>query len=154
MEYNIPKVADVFPVGSHGVRRVPESLKVNKILQRSELHLYNPFDAGLPIKTVPIQQVTYKDLARSIILDSPELIDKQSKGAESLDLFNQICEMSESLWPASCEILKRLIQTPKRDDGLNLDISPDIGLVVNKPKRKIDSPSLSRRPAPPSAGGR
>lgn len=154
MDYNIPKVAEIYPVGDNGLKPVPEYLKINKLFDRPELHLYNPFDSGLSIKTVPLQKVTFKMIAQSIILDEPELIERSNRGGENLEMFNQIGSMGNSLWPAASEIYRRLIGMPKRDDGSRLNITPDIGIIVNKPKRKIDSPKMVNRPAPPSAGGR
>lgn len=154
MEHNKPKVAEVFPVGNMGLKPVPDRFKINELLEREEFYIYNPFSSGLSITKIPIQKVTYRALSEGFIMDSPEIIENLARGGESLEKFQSLSTMSNSLWPAAAEIFRRLIGTPKRNEGMSMDISPDMGLIVSKPTRKIDSPKQSRRPSPPTSGGR
>ena len=154
MEFSKPKVNEVYPVGDSGLKPVPQFLDAVEITEREELYIYNAFDPGLSIRKVPARSVTYFALASGFILDSPDAIMKLGRGQENLEKRQTLASVSEVFWPVAAATFSRLLKVPKRDNGMNPSITPDMGLVISPPKRKIEGPKNTRRPAPPTSSGR
>ncbi len=154
MEYDRPKVDYVYHIGEGGLKAVPAHLDATKISEREEFYIYNPFDPGLSVKMFQAGSLTYALLATGILVDTPEMVEKLGRGHDSLERQQNIAIMAENFWPVAAATFNRLLKMPKRDNGIHPNISPDMGLTVAPPKRKIDGPKNTRKPGPPTPGGR
>jgi hypothetical protein len=151
VEQDRPAVKEAFPVGNTGLHALPEHLDAWKLCQREEFHILNPFAPGLSITRVPASSLNYIMLAQGFIVDKVEIIDKDGTGPEARYRHGVLNRVGEDFWPVAAATFSRLLRIPKRDNGLHPSVSPDMGLKVAPPKRKIDSPQKTRRPGPPTA---
>ena len=92
-----------------GLKPVPDRFKINELLEREEFYIYNPFSSGLSITKIPIQKVTYRALSEGFIMDSPEIIENLARGGESLEKFQSLSTMSNSLWSRLLKYLDDLL---------------------------------------------
>lgn len=144
-----------FPVGSMGVIPVPPELSVkNYIESREHVYLYNPFAQGLSTRMVPLSSLTYRELSQAFIVEKANVREINSGGRESVERFQNLSKTSKIFWNVFVGATRRMLSTPKRDLDRKMEISPDMGLVISKPKRKIDKPKLTQRPGPPKPAGR
>lgn len=149
------KVAAIFPVGRMGVIPVPAHLDIKTYLEsRDVVYLYNPFVSGLTTKSVPISSLSYRDLSQSVVVDAPNVREMNSRGADSIKKFSTLSELAKVFWPVFVSVSRRVYSAPKREADRRMEITPDMGLVIQKPKRKIEGPRLVHRPGPPKPGGR
>jgi hypothetical protein len=152
MEFDRPAVKFASPVGDHKLMAVPASLDVNALLSQEEILLFDPFKPGMSIKKEPMMTLNFSKLASGIIVESVEQKEEMTKSARYQTMMNNLHAVSNAFWPANVSILIRLLSLPKRDNGRNLDISPDMGLVVQKPKQKPEGPKNTKKPGPPKPG--
>lgn len=149
------KVAAVFPVGRLGVIPVPNHLDIKNFLEtRDSVYLYNPFASGLTTKSVPISSLSYRELSQAVIVDAPNVREMNSRGSDNLNKFSTLNKISKVFWPVFVSVSRRVYSSPKREADRRMEITPDMGLVIQKPKRKIEGPRLVHRPGPPKPGGR
>jgi hypothetical protein len=154
MEFDRPAVKEVFPMGDNGLHLLPEYLDAINIIDRQELFLYNSFEPGLSLTRTPTQNITYKLLSNHFIKDSGSLLEKSHSGPEELNKVRLLHQISANFWPAAAAYFSRAVKAPKRDNGPNMNVTPDMGITVSPPKRKIDGPKNTQRPGPPTPGGR
>lgn len=145
----------IFPVGNMGLIPVPPELSMKDYLEsRDVVYLYNPFGHGLATKAVPLAGLTYRELSQAFIVDKPDFRELNSKGKENLEKYQHLSNTAKIFWGVFVSVTRRILTTPKREQDRKMDITPDMGLVLQKPKRKIEGPQLVRRPGPPKPGGR
>ncbi len=154
MEKEQARVISAYPIGNLDLQSVPEHLNAVSIINRGEFYIYNPFDSGLSVKRVAPESLTYRTLSSGMLLDSPEFKSTMEHGHQNLEKFQALAHLANVFWPAAAATFNRLLMVPKRDNGYHPNITPDMGLVVSPPKQKIQGPKLTRRPGPPTAGGR
>lgn len=149
MEKRRPSVKQAFPVGDAGVRPLPDYFDVQRLIEEDSVILYNPFVTGLTIKKELTSSLTYTKLASAFIIDSMELDDPESRSIKAQNQHNTLHHISNVFWPVAVSTFQRQAVVPKRDDGWKKNITPDMGLVVSPPKRKIKTPKLTQKPSPP-----
>lgn len=154
MEFERPTVKAAFPIGDSGLVPVPKSHNISELRNQEALYLYNPFEIGLAIKREYLSAVNFTKLANAFIVDGPHMIEVAPRSREAQRMQRALHLSAHTIWPVAVNIFTRQIQTPKRDMDLRLDITPDMGLVVSPPNRKIEGPKNTRRPGKPKPGGR
>lgn len=150
------RAKEVFPVGNTGLNPVPAELAIADYLEsRESVYLYNPFAPGMSVRSVPLSSLTYREIAQSYIVETPHIREINSKGRDGIERYNHLKQASQVFWDVFVSVTRRILSTPKRDQDRKMDITPDMGLVIQKPKRKIEGPKMVHRPGPPKpAGGR
>ena len=148
MKVSRPAVKTAFPIGDHGLLPVPNYLKIYNLLNREQIFLYNPFDSGLSVKVESPQSLTFAKVADGIIVDDQLKSEPESKSRARQEQFRLLHETSHTYWDVAVATFMRLAVTPKRDDGWKQNISPDMGLVIDKPTRKPDTPKISHKRKP------
>lgn len=149
------RAKQIFPVGGLGVVPVPNELCVaDYIASRDSVFIYNPFAPTMTVEKVPMSALTYRKLAQGYLVDNPNIIHRNSRGKEEVERYSNLQKSAEAFWGVFVAVTRRLLLVPKRDQDRKMDISPDMGLVIQKPKRKMEGPRLVHRPGPPKPGGR
>jgi hypothetical protein len=154
MEQQRPSVKVAFPVGETGLSPLPEYLDAERISKREHFLIINPFNPGMAITRVPAESLTFETLSGGFIVDRQDMINKENRGPLAIKKQQQLSQISEDFWPVAAQTFHRLLVMPKRDHGIEPNITPQMGLTVAPPKRKIDSPKVTRKLGPPTAGGR
>lgn len=145
----------IFPAGRMGVLPVPKELSMHDYLfSRDSVYLYNPFATAMTVEKVPLTALNYTKLAEGFIIDNPDIIKRNSRGSEEVDIYRNLQKSAEIFWGVFVAVTSRIMLSPKRDQDRKMNITPDMGLVIQKPKRKIEGPKLIHRPGPPKPGGR
>ena len=153
--YQDTRAKCVFPAGRTGLIPVPKELSIHDYLEsRDHVYLYNPFAPTLTVEKVPMSSLSFRKLAKGYIVESPNIIQRNSRGSEEIARYQHLQKSAEAFWGVFVAVTRRLLLSPKREQDRKLDISPDMGLVIQKPKRKIEGPRLVHRPGPPKPGGR
>jgi hypothetical protein len=153
MEFDRPAVKEVFPMGDNGLHPLPEYLDAASIVRRQEVYLYNAFEPGLSLIRTLMQNVNFRLLSNHFIKDSGALLEKAYSGPEELSKVRLLHKISASFWPAAATYFSRAIKAPKRDNGPNINVTPEMGMVVqDAPKRKMDGPK--KTPSAPTPTGR
>jgi hypothetical protein len=151
---NRPSVKKVYPVGDNGLRHLPDYLDANELCQREHLFIYDPFSPGLSVNRYPMSTVTYSVLSGGFILDKAHKIEQLSKSGEATLLKNNLLTLSTIFWPVAEATFFRLWSVQQRDLGPKTQITPNMGMTINPPKRKPGAPRVSAPPTPPKPGGR
>ncbi|MBD78087.1 MAG: hypothetical protein CL840_03950 [Crocinitomicaceae bacterium] len=154
MEFERPTVKAAFPIGDSGLVPVPKEHNISELVRQEALYLYNPFETGLAIKREYMSAINFGKLANSFIVDGPDMIEIAPRSREAQRMQRNLHLAANTTWPVSVNIFIRQVQTPKRDMDMRPEITPDMGLVVSPPNRKIEGPKLTRRPGKPKPGGR
>ena len=153
MIYRRPSVKAVYPVGDLGLISVPEHLDPYNMLNEQEIYVRDPFSPGMTLRRMPLNEVTFKIGATHFFSKDGHELGADWKGPEERQKRQLLYNFSIAFWPVAAATFQRLLSVPKRDHGLNPNITPDMGLVVSPPKRKIDGPKVKPRPGPPTPGG-
>jgi len=145
-----PPVARMYPTNGMGVVPVSNSVDPNYYLSQDELLLYTPFMAGPDFRKKRINQLQYLDLSESIPMDgTPGKLPEATRDNASREKFYLIGQIATQFWPQAKNMYLRILQSPKRDMGHRLDITPEIGVTITPPKREIGSPTLKPTNTPP-----
>lgn len=153
METNVPAVATCYPVGNTGLRALAERHNPESILSRDEIYLRDPYAPGAEIKRTNTSSLTFSLLANNEISDTLAVKDPESRSLRSQAKFNAMLQMAHTFWPVARSTFRRLAVMQKRDNGISQNITPDMGIVIQKPSRKIDKPK-NNKITPPRPGGR
>jgi hypothetical protein len=154
MEVKRPVVKSAFPVGDSGLRPVPKSLNAYDVLNNEEIWLRDPFRSGPDHTLETPGSITYAKLATGCIVESNETSDPEPKSRDNQEIMRVLHVVSNTFWPTFQSTYHRMASMPKHDDGWRQQITPDLGIVVTKPKRKIEGPKNTRKRPPPKPGGK
>lgn len=148
---DIPVNQDViYVMGSDPtVRPLPDDLHIYEIFSKPSLRLYNPFNVGQPFRDVMPVEITFRTLQENRLVMGYEVSNialprsyaEQQKQDDLNDTMN-------AFWPAAKAVFLKQLTIPKRDMKIKGQDLDDFGLVISKPTRKIDKPSLKPRLTP------